>query len=188
MQSGANYERQVTMADRNSTLLVATYDDESAAQSDFTTIKSLDDVSVVAAVVLTRDADGKVKVKEHGGRIIAYGTAIGAAAGLVIGLFAPPLLLTGVIGLVLGGGVGAGAGALVERHEEKKIGVDVEEWLPPGSSAIVAVVDDTYLDRVEKAVEKATKHVSKAIDEGDYDAVVKAINKGDEKIVEAVNS
>jgi hypothetical protein len=78
--------------------------------------------------------------------------------------------------------------------------VDAQEWLPVGSSAIVAVVDDLYLDRVDNAVGKATKKVSKAIDKGDYDAVVKAIDKGDydavvkaidkgdEKVIEAAES
>ena len=72
--------------------------------------------------------------------------------------------------------------------EEKKIGVDAQEWLPAGSSAIVAVVDDLYLDRVDAAIEQASKKISKAIDKGDYDAVVKAVNEGDEKIVEAIES
>ncbi len=174
------------MAEENASLLVATYDDETAAKNDFSALKATDDVKVVAAVVLSRDEEGKVHVKEHGGRIIGYGTAIGAAAGLVIGLFAPPLLLTGVVGLVVGGGIGAGVGELIKRHEEKNIGVDAEEWLPNGSSAVVAVVDDTYLDRVEKAMDHAAKKVSKAIDKGDYEAVVKAINKGDEKIIDAI--
>jgi hypothetical protein len=66
--------------------------------------------------------------------------------------------------------------------------VDAQEWLPVGSSAIVAVVDDLYLDRVDNAIGKATKKVSKAIDKGDYDAVVKAVNEGDEKIIEAAES
>ena len=30
--------------------------------------------------------------------------------------------------------------------------------------------------------------MTKAIDKGDYDAVVKAVNEGDEKIIEAVES
>jgi len=170
------------MADLNVSLVVAAYgDDASAAAEDFQTIKGLDDTDVVAAVVLTRDSAGKVQVTEHGGGLVASGTKVGAVAGFVVGLFAPPLLLTTVVGA----GIGAGVGAIRKRHEEKAIGVDAEEWLPVGSSAIVAVVDDLYLDRIDKAVGKATRKVTKAIDKGDYDAVVKAVNEGDEKIIEA---
>ena len=173
------------MTDRNYSLLVAGYgDDSSAAAKDFTTIKGLGDTAVVAAVVLSRDSTGEVKVKEHGGGLVATGSALGAVGGLVVGLFSPPLLLAGAIGA----GIGAGAGALAKRHEEKEIGVDAEQWLPNGSSAIVAVVDDLYLDRVDKAVDQAAKKVSKAVDKADYDAVVKAVNEGDEKIIEAVES
>ena len=107
------------------------------------------------------------------GGLVAGGTTAGAIGGLVIGLFAPHLLLSGLIGA----GIGAGAGAFAKRHEERSIGVDADEWLPPGSSAIIAVVDDLYLDRVDKAVEA-----------GDYDAVVKAVNEGDQKIIEAASS
>jgi uncharacterized membrane protein len=170
------------MSDLNVSLVVAAYgDDTSAAADDFRAIKELDDVAVVAAVVLERDAAGKVHVKEHGGGLVAGGTALGAVGGLVVGLFAPPLLLATAVGA----GIGAGAGALMKRHEEKTIGVDAEQWLPNGASAIVAVVDDQYLDRIDKTVAKATKKVTKAIDKGDYDAVVKAVNEGDDKIIEA---
>ena len=171
------------MTNQNVSLVVAAYgDDTSAAAEDFKAIKKMEDVAVVAAVVLDRDAAGKVNVKEHGGGLVAAGSAVGAVGGLVVGLFAPPLLLATAVGA----GIGAGVGALTKRHEEKSIGVDAEEWLPPGASAIVAVVDDQYLDRIDKAVGKATKKVTKAIDKGDYDAVVvKAVNEGDEKIIEA---
>jgi uncharacterized membrane protein len=172
------------MTDRNYSLLVAAYDDVEAADADFSAIKAMDDVSVTAAVVLSRDEDGKVKVNSHSGRLIGEGSALGAVAGLVVGLFAPPLLLTGVIGAA----IGAGVGAIVKRHEEKEFGVDAEEWLPNGSSAIVAIVDDRYLDRVDKAVDKAVKKLGKAIDRGDYNAVVKAVNEGNEKIVDSLAS
>jgi uncharacterized membrane protein len=172
------------MTDRNYFLVVAAYDDDDAASSDFTAIKALDDTAVVAAVVMSRDSEGEVEVKEHGGRLVKRGTAAGAVGGLVLGLFAPPLLLSGVVGA----GVGAGIGAIRKHHEEKEIADDVEEWLPRDSSAIVAVVDDLYLDRVDSAVAQATKKVNRAIATGDYDAIVKAVNEGDEKIVDAIES
>jgi len=92
------------MAERNYALFVAAYEDEGSAQADFTAIKSLEDTSTAAAVVLSRDSYGKVEVKEHGGGLVKRGTAIGAASGLVVGLFAPPLLLSGVVGAGIGAG------------------------------------------------------------------------------------
>jgi uncharacterized membrane protein len=173
------------MTEANLVLFVATYgDDAGAAEEDFAALKGIGDTAVLAAVVLSRDTDGKVEVKEHGGGMIAGGATLGAIGGLVVGLFAPPLLLATAVGA----GIGAGVGALVKRHEEKEIGVNAEDWLPNGASAIVAIVDDTYLDRVDTALDKAVKKTNKAIDKGDYDAVVKAMNEGGEKIVEAVDS
>jgi uncharacterized membrane protein len=173
------------MTDANLVLFVASYgDDAEAAKQDFESLKEIGDTAVVAAVVLARDTDGKVDVTEHGGGLVAAGTTVGALGGLVVGLFAPPLLLATAVGA----GIGAGVGAIAKRHEEKQIGVDAETWLPAGSSAIVAVIDDLYLDRVDKAVDKAVKKTNKAIDKGDYDAVVKAVNEGDEKVIDAVES
>jgi uncharacterized membrane protein len=173
------------MADANYVLFVASYgDDAAAAGEDFETIKELGDTAVVAAVVLERDADGKVTAKEHGAGPVGGGALVGGGVGLVVGLFAPPLLLATAVGA----GIGAGVGKIMKRHEEKQIGVDAEEWLPVNSSAIVAVIDDLYLDRVDAAVIKAVKKTNKAIDKGDYDDVVKALNEGGEDIAKAVDS
>lgn len=173
------------MTDPNYMLYVASYgDDDAAAGEDFKAIKELGDTAVVAAVVLDRDADGKVTVKEHGGGLVGGGAVVGGGVGLVVGLFAPPLLLATAVGA----GIGAGAGKIMKHHEEKKIGVDADEWLPAGSSAIVAVIDDLYLDRIDAAVTKAVKKTSKAIDKGDYDAVMKALDEGGDDIAKAVDS
>ena len=176
------------MVDDNLVLYVAAYADASIAAEDFELLKEAqddrDELKVVAAAILSRDADGKVNVREHGTGEVGAGTGIGAVGGLVVGLFAPPLLLATAIGA----GIGAIGGELVKRHEEKKIGVDVEEYLPPGSSAIVVVIDDKYLDRVEKALTKSSKKVSKAIDSGDYERIKKAITDAGYNVDDALNS
>ena len=172
------------MQDRNLILIVASYEDASLAAEDFESLKAVGDTAVVAAVVLERDAAGDVEVKEHGGGLVGGGTAAGAVAGFVVGLFAPPLLLATVVGA----GIGAGAGVIAKHHEEKKIGVAAEDWLPPGSSALVAIVDDLYLDRVDAAITKAAKKIDKAVDKGDAEKVAKAIDEGGARIVEALES
>jgi uncharacterized membrane protein len=182
-------ERSKNMAYRNRNLLlyVAAYGgDTAAAKKDYSALKELDDLAVIASVVLSREADGQVDVHEHGGMQVGRGATLGGVAGLVVGLFAPPLLAATAVGA----GIGAAAGKISKHHDEKKIesAVDENDWLPPGSSAIVAVIDDEYLDRVDAAVADAQKKVSKAIDKGDYDDVVNALNEGGEKIVEAIDS
>lgn len=172
------------MAERNLMLYVASYDDPASAAADYAALKTLDEAAVLASVVLSRTGDGKVEVKEHGGGLIGGGIAVGAVAGLVVGLFAPPLLAATAVGA----GIGAAAGAIARHHEEKKIGVEADDWLPADSSAIVAIVDDLYLDHVDRVVEKAVKKVNKAVDKGDAEKVAKAIDEGGDKILKALES
>jgi uncharacterized membrane protein len=103
---------------------------------------------------------------------------------LVVGLFAPPLLAATAIGA----GIGAVVGKLSKRHEEKQLGVQLEDYLPLGSSAVVAIVDDRWADKVESALVNSDKRINKAIDKGDYDELQKAIAKSDSEVSNAVTS
>jgi uncharacterized membrane protein len=176
------------MANENLVLYVASYDDPGSAEADFRSVKDAQaagDFAVVGAVVASRDDAGHVTVDEHGAASpVAGGTMLGGAAGLVLGLFAPPLLLSTVIGA----GLGAGIGELKKRHEEKDLGVDVEEYLPPGSSAVIVVADDMYADRIDRALTKSEKKINKAIDSGDYEKLSKALDEADTRVAEAVES
>ena len=127
----SNRDEGGVMDSDNLVLVVGSYADAGAAADDFKALKAGQDAGeyqVVGAVVMNRDASGKVDVHEHGDGRTAGGAVLGGTAGLVVGLFAPPLLAATAIGA----GIGAGLGALRKRHEEKKMGVDVEEYLPPG--------------------------------------------------------
>jgi uncharacterized membrane protein len=172
------------MANENLILYVASYDDAAAAGEDFKSLKDAQvagDFAVVGAVVASRDDAGEVTVDQHGiASPVGGGTTLGAAGGLVVSLSAPPLLLATAIG--------AGVGELKKRHEEKELGVDVEEYLPPGSSAVIVVVDDTYLDRVDKALTKSSKKISKAVDSGDYEKLTKELEDADKRVSDAVDS
>src|SRR5262245_22413471 len=162
------------MSNENLMLYVATYPDAGAAAEDFDALKDArraGGFEVRGAVVVSRDADGKISVHEHGTSVVAGGATLGGAAGLVVGLFAPPLLLSGLVGARLG----AVAGELRKRHEEKQLGADLEESLPPGSSAVVVLVDDVHLDRVQAALRKAEKKASRAVDSGDVEQLEKAL-------------
>ena len=175
------------MAGDNLVLYVATYNDPAAAAADYKSLKDAEgstELMIEGSVVVSRDADGKVNVKETGGGQVGGGALLGGAAGAIVGLFAPPFLLATAIGA----GIGAIAGELTKKHEEKKLGVDLDEYLPEGSSAILVVLDDQYLDGVEAALTKADKQVNKAIDSGDYEKLQEALSKADDEVDDAVDS
>jgi hypothetical protein len=168
------------MTDPSRSLLIGKYNDSAAAEADLADVKAVDDLNVVASAALTRDFEGIVEERAHAGRLLAYCTEPGALAALVVGLFAPPLLLSSAIGDRIGGGIAE----ILELHERRGLGVDVDVWLPNGSSAFVAIVDDDHLYRVDRAVERAVEKTTSALDEADYDSVVIAVNRGGDKIVQ----
>ena len=101
----------------NLVLVVGTYSITGAAADDFKALKAGEDAGdyqVVGAVVLNRDASGKVDVQEHGDAHVAGGAVLGGTAGLVVGLFAPPLLAATA--------VGAGIGAVVGKLKQEARG------------------------------------------------------------------
>ena len=134
-------------------LYIAAYSDPNAAQADWDDIKELAKEKVItvdALVLVSRDDDGKIHVKDNA-HDVGVGTALGAVGGLLIGLIFPPAFLASG---VVGAGIGAGIGGLVSHHEKKEIKAEVEDTLPPGSSGIVALFEERWLADVEKALAK----------------------------------
>ena len=171
----------------NLSLYVASYANATDAKADFESLKSAegDDFKIEGAVVMTRDASGDVDVLSKGvSDDTGTGAWIGGGIGLVVGLFAPPLLAATAIGA----GIGALLGHFTKKHEEKKLGVDLDQYFPPNSSAVVVVVDNKYLDRVQGALVKSDKQVSKAISKDDYSDLQKALSKSDDEVTKAVDS
>jgi uncharacterized membrane protein len=144
-------------------LYIAAYSDPDAAQSDWDDINELakeKTITVDGLVLIRRDMDGKIDVKDNA-HTVGHGTAWGAGAGLLVGLIFPPALLAS--GLV-GAGIGAGVGGLISHAEKSDIKDEVEDDVPPGSSAIVALFEERWAAEVEKALPKATKVSKHEID------------------------
>jgi len=172
----------------NLVLYAAVYSDDAAVASDFAALRNADDANdnfkIEGSVTVAKDANGKIDVKETGGGQIGGGALLGGGIGAFVGLFAPPFLLATAIGV----GIGAIAGKLTKGHEEKKFGTELDQYMDDDSSAILVVMDNQYLDGVEKALGKADKQYNKAISKGDYDDIVDAVNKGDDEVADAVES
>jgi uncharacterized membrane protein len=110
---------------------------------------------VEGVALVTNDADGHVTITETGDHLGRKGLEIGGGVGLVVGLFAPPLLAS-----VVAGGAGALAGKFARHRVEAGLEEKMGAALPPGSAGIVAIydrgkggtVDATLASAVRKSV------------------------------------
>jgi uncharacterized membrane protein len=152
-------------------LYIAAYDDAGAAQEDFDALKELVKDGVIfmdVAVLVSRDAEGKLTVKENAHEV-AKGGMVGA-----LGLIFP----AGVIAAtVVGGAAGAGIGGLMSHHREHEIKKEIEDVLPPDSSGIIAIFDEVWVEQVEKALAKAEKIDKDKIDKESVEKAKEAASK-----------
>ena len=154
-------------------LYIAAYSDPGAAQQDWDDIKELATekvITVEALLLVSRDADGKIREKDNA-HTVGVGSALGAAGGFLIGLVFPPAL---VASTTVGAGVGAGVGGLVSHHDKKEVKAEVANDLPIGSSGIVVLLEERWVPDAERALSKAD-HLSKH--EVDKDSVEQARTK-----------
>jgi uncharacterized membrane protein len=139
------------MADVPIQFVVAAFKDEQAAQKALEALKQGQKDGVIhvdEAAVLVKGQDGVVHIKETSDMGAGKGAVIGGLLGAGVGL------LMGPIGWAAAGGAGIGALAAKLRDggfqdaRLKQLG----ESLTPGSSAIVAVVEHTWVEKVEEMV------------------------------------
>jgi uncharacterized membrane protein len=132
-------------------VLIAVYLIPDLAQQDFDAYTKLagDREIVTDGVALVlKDAEGEVQVQETGDHLGRKGAKAGAGVGLVIGLFAPPLLAATVVG----GAVGGLAGKFARHRAQAGIGDKLDDALPPGSAGIIAIYDHDNADAVAGAL------------------------------------
>lgn len=108
-------------------------------------------IDLADAVVVIRDPDGKVQIKQSISMIgqgASYGTLSGALWGTLIGF----LFLNPLAGMAIGGAVGAGSGALTGSLVDYGINDDfireMGETLAPNSSALFLLVRKVQPEKV----------------------------------------
>jgi uncharacterized membrane protein len=104
-------------------------------------------IGIVDAAVVVKDADGKIKVtdsKRRGVRGFVTGGVVGGLVGLLV---APPVAAVAATGGVIGALVGKLKGAPL-KSEMQSIG----SALTPNSSAIVAVIEHSWVSQLQAAL------------------------------------
>jgi uncharacterized membrane protein len=111
-------------------------------------------------VLVVKDADGEVHVDETADHLGRKGVALGGGVGLVVGLFAPPLLAATAVGAALGGVTARFA----RKRIESGIGEKLDESLPPNSAGIIAIYDHPSSDLVAKTLANTIRTSTAEID------------------------
>jgi uncharacterized membrane protein len=103
-------------------------------------------IKIENAAVLHKEAKGKLHIKETADLGGKRGAALGGVAGAAIGVIAgPALLVPAAVGALVGGLTAKLRDTGFSDQRLKKVG----EGLKPGSSAIIAVVEHTWVDQVK---------------------------------------
>jgi arylsulfatase len=151
------------MTDEPLDVLIAVYLIPDLAQQDFDAFVQLAEdgtITTDGVVLVTKDAEGEAHVQETGDHLGRKGVKVGGGVGLVIGLFAPPLLAATAVGAAAGGLMGK----LARHRVSSGIGDKMDEALPPGSAGIIAIYDHAHADEVGKALGNSVRTSTAQID------------------------
>jgi len=145
-------------------LIVGRFPNTETAAKAYEALQRLEETSTLAidgVVVARRDEDGKVRLDELTEHSTKSGTKWGIAGGIALAVFFPPSILAGAVG---GGAIGAAAGKIRNLRRRSELEKELEDVLTPGSSGVVALVEDKAAAEVERALAEADAIVSKSID------------------------
>jgi uncharacterized membrane protein len=120
-----------------SQLVVLGFDSEDQAQAALKGLRDLEKagrISFEDTAVITRDAEGKVHVKNEASGTTEAGAVIGGVIGGFVTFLFP------LAGIAIGAAAGAGIGAMIGNSIDGKFVDDVKEELEPGKSALFLLV------------------------------------------------
>jgi uncharacterized membrane protein len=129
-----------------SDLVAIAYPDEGTAQEVLGVLARLQTEHVIEiedAVVVNRDHDGKVKLRQST-KPAAAGAAGGALWGGLLGL----LFLAPLLGMAVGAAAGGAAGAMTDVGVDDRFLKELGTKLEPGSAALIVLVHRSTPDKV----------------------------------------
>lgn len=132
-----------------SDLVVLTFESEEDAAAVRGVVRSLQKAGQIAlndAAVVSKDAEGKLHVRDE----LDAGVKVGAMGGAVVGVFLS--FVFPIVGLVAGVATGALMGKLADTGVDKSFIKELGEKLEPGSSALFLVVRDGEADSLRAAL------------------------------------
>jgi uncharacterized membrane protein len=133
-------------------VVVAAFTDEKGASD---ALHELDDakkqgvINIKDAAVLRRDEQSKLHIAETADKGMGRGAIIGGVAGAAVGILAGPIGWATLGGAAVGGLAAKLRDGGFPDDRLRRIG----DGLTPGSSALVAVIEHTWVQEVERRLE-----------------------------------
>jgi uncharacterized membrane protein len=139
-------------------VVVAAFKDEEAADEVLAELRGAKWAGLIGireAAVIRRDEKNKLHIKEPKDWGGGKGAVVGGLVGGFIGLLAGPVGLIGVTGAVVGGLTAKLRDSGIPDERLKYIG----DALPPGSSALIAVIEHRWVKDLENQLSEAGAEV-----------------------------
>jgi uncharacterized membrane protein len=162
------------MADKSVFIFIGAYTSEADARADYDLLKDLHAAGAVGtydAAVVTKEADGKVKVNKDE-LPTRRGAWTGVAAGALLGILFPPSIIGSAAVLGAAGGVIGHLWHGMSRSDVKELG----DVLDAGEAALIVIGESKVEEQIQKAKLRAAKQVKKQID-ADAEELKKAVDE-----------
>lgn len=122
-----------------SELIVLAFDNPDEATriaTDFKALRQTAHLQLKDAMVVVKDAEGKVHIKDEAGHPVAWGAVIGGTLGAILFILVP------VVGAVAGAALGGAIAHWMDLGVDKKFVKEVGETLKPNTSALFLLVGE----------------------------------------------
>jgi uncharacterized membrane protein len=160
------------MSESHYEVILAVFDDEEAAATAYKDLHKAEmdkKVDLENVALIHKETEGKIEIKEDAEKI-AGEAGIGALVGGALGILAGP------VGVVTFGALGAALGGLSAKLDD--VGFDdtrlkmLGETLEPGKSAIVAVLETEFKERLVTEFENRGARVAAEDLPGDFKQIL----------------
>src|SRR5262245_41480872 len=148
--NGRSPRRETPM---NTELVVTMFDSEDAASAAYEALRRLEQnggIAILDAATLVKHGDGTSEIKDTQDVDTRHGAYFGVISGALIGLVGGPA--GALIGSVAGAATGAASASMIDFGFPKADLQSLYDQLANGSSALVVLLEMTWLDQLEAAL------------------------------------
>ena len=145
-------------------LIVGQFSDPELAQAVYGEIEDVEratSLRVDAVVIASADAEGKIHLQEATEHSTKTGLKWGVVGGVVLGVIFPPSILASAVGF---GVVGSILGKVRNLSHRSNLSKELAGVIAPNTTGLIVFAEDEAVVEIEKALAKADRVVSKAVD------------------------